>query len=193
METTRAGVRIVRKLQARPMAPARASGGGPPGGGLVYRVRASMPGIGPKKCAEVWAENDDGSPRTSRWAILCDEGTHLGGGDTAPSPLSYFSAGLALSLLTQIYQSSRALKVNITDVRIDQTIHFFRDGSVQGRTAQSGSLGVELDIQIECDEPPDRVLLLVAAAKAASFAHGAVSAAVPVKERIRHNGEWLGS
>ena len=31
----------------------------------------------------------------STFEILCDEGTHLGGDDAAPSPLSYFSAGVA--------------------------------------------------------------------------------------------------
>ena len=31
----------------------------------------------------------------SSFEIYCDEGTYLGGADTAPPPLSYFSAGIA--------------------------------------------------------------------------------------------------
>ena len=47
-----------------------------------------------KKQAEVWSEVS-GQPAGSRWAISCDEGTRVGGDDTAPPPLAYFSAGLA--------------------------------------------------------------------------------------------------
>ncbi len=31
----------------------------------------------------------------STFEVLCDEGVHLGGDDAAPSPLAYFSAGVA--------------------------------------------------------------------------------------------------
>ena len=47
-----------------------------------------------KKQAEVWSEVS-GQPAGSRWAIQCDEGARVGGDDTAPPPLAYFSAGLA--------------------------------------------------------------------------------------------------
>ncbi len=51
------------------------------------------------------AENLDGmrkraivtleQPEGSTFSILCDEGAYLGGEDTAPPPLSYFSAAIA--------------------------------------------------------------------------------------------------
>lgn len=31
----------------------------------------------------------------STFEMICDEGTRIGGDDTAPSPLAYFSAGIA--------------------------------------------------------------------------------------------------
>jgi hypothetical protein len=34
-------------------------------------------------------------PHGSSFAIICDEGAYLGGDDTAPPPLSYFSAAIA--------------------------------------------------------------------------------------------------
>jgi hypothetical protein len=49
---------------------------------------------GQKKRAEVWSEAT-GRPSSSRWSIECDEGARLGGADSAPSPLAYFSAGVA--------------------------------------------------------------------------------------------------
>ena len=33
--------------------------------------------------------------RGSTFEMICDEGTYLGGDDSAPSPLGYFSAGVA--------------------------------------------------------------------------------------------------
>jgi hypothetical protein len=47
-----------------------------------------------KKRAEVWSEGQ-GMPAGSRFAMLCDEGVRIGGDDSAPPPLAYFSAGVA--------------------------------------------------------------------------------------------------
>jgi hypothetical protein len=44
-----------------------------------------------KKRAAVTLE----SPAGSTFEIVSDEGAHLGGEDTAPPPLSYFSAAIA--------------------------------------------------------------------------------------------------
>jgi hypothetical protein len=44
-----------------------------------------------KKQATVTLE----APEGSTWSILCDEGAYLGGDDTAPPPLVYFSAAVA--------------------------------------------------------------------------------------------------
>lgn len=44
-----------------------------------------------KKRATVTLE----APEGSTWSIECDEGAYLGGDDTAPPPLAYFSAAVA--------------------------------------------------------------------------------------------------
>jgi hypothetical protein len=49
------------------------------------------PQEGMKKQAVVTLE----APEGSTWSILCDEGAYLGGDDTAPPPLVYFSAAVA--------------------------------------------------------------------------------------------------
>lgn len=46
---------------------------------------------GMKKRAVVTLEQPEGST----FSIICDEGAYLAGDDTAPSPLAYFSAGIA--------------------------------------------------------------------------------------------------
>jgi hypothetical protein len=59
------------------------------------RVYVSAKTVGhQKKRAEVWT-TAQGSRWGSRFAILCDEGKAIGGEDSAPPPLAYFSAGIA--------------------------------------------------------------------------------------------------
>ena len=84
---------IVRKLEEAPAQGPPQSG--PPGVMEIrIRVNAETQG-GQKKRAEVWGETVSGTPRNSRWEMHCDEGKPVGGEDTAPPPLAYFSAGLA--------------------------------------------------------------------------------------------------
>jgi hypothetical protein len=85
---------IVRKLVDAPAVSAAATA--QPGSldrDILIRVRATTMER-QKKHAEVWSEVS-GQPAGSRWAIQCDEGTRIGGDDSAPPPLAYFSAGLA--------------------------------------------------------------------------------------------------
>jgi hypothetical protein len=88
---------IVHRVVAAP-APAGAPAlEAPPAGSLDrdirFRVAAATEG-GQRKRAEVWSESG-GRPASSRWSIECDEGLRLGGDDSAPSPLAYFSAAVA--------------------------------------------------------------------------------------------------
>ena len=85
---------IVKKVaEATPTAPAPTGQPGSLDRDIRIRVRAQTMSR-QKKEAEVWSEVG-GQPAGSRWAIQCDEGARVGGDDTAPPPLAYFSAGLA--------------------------------------------------------------------------------------------------
>jgi hypothetical protein len=85
------------------------------------------------------------------------------------------------------------MKLELKDVRVDQLTRFYREGSVLGGTIQSGSLGVEVAIDVESDEPPARIAELVRVAKASCFTHGALAAPVRVETALRLNGEPLES
>ncbi len=66
-----------------------------PAANREIRIRVSAKSLDrQKKRAEVWSESQ-GRPAGSRFAILCDEGVRIGGDDSAPHPLAYFSAGIA--------------------------------------------------------------------------------------------------
>ena len=78
---------IVRKVETNPQAPRT----GTPDGSrreIVVTLEAETLDR-QQKLARVRAGEG------STFEILCDEGVHLGGDDAAPSPLAYFSAGVA--------------------------------------------------------------------------------------------------
>ncbi len=87
---------IVTKVsEAPPSGEATAAPPADQGARRDIRVRVSAKTVGgQKKRAEVWTQSQ-GRPWGSRFAILCDEGVAIGGEDTAPPPLAYFSAGVA--------------------------------------------------------------------------------------------------
>ncbi len=89
---------IVAKLDEGPSSTAIAALAGPAHQQSVDRdihVHVSARTAGrQKKRAEVWTEVQ-GHRWGSRFAITCDEGKAIGGEDTAPPPLAYFSAGAA--------------------------------------------------------------------------------------------------
>jgi hypothetical protein len=90
----RYSMEIVRKLEARVAEPAP---DGTPGSlretqDRELRVRVDAKALGGmKKRAAVTLE----APVGSTFEIVCDEGAYLAGDDTAPPPLSYFSAAIA--------------------------------------------------------------------------------------------------
>jgi hypothetical protein len=84
---------IVKKLEDAPPPVPQPSG---PPGAMELRIRVNAESLGEqRKRAEVWGETATGARRNSRWQLYCDEGAAVGGEDTAPPPLAYFSAGIA--------------------------------------------------------------------------------------------------
>ena len=85
---------IVKKLVSRT---AKQGPGGVPGSLQPHQDRELRVAIeaesmeGMRKRAVVTLE----APEGSTFEIICDEGSYLGGEDTAPPPLSYFSVGIA--------------------------------------------------------------------------------------------------
>jgi hypothetical protein len=82
---------IVRKIAAgAPPAPEQRESGR--AGGQEIRIHISAESLGKmKKRAVVRSARTD----SSTWEILCDEGKRIGGDDSAPAPLAYYSAGIA--------------------------------------------------------------------------------------------------
>jgi len=84
------------------------------------------------------------------------------------------------------------MRVVLKQVRVDQVMRFFRKGSILGGTIQSGSLGIEVQVDVESDEPRERIAQLVRVAQESCFTHGAIVNQVPVETNVRLNGQPLG-
>ena len=84
------------------------------------------------------------------------------------------------------------MRVELKQVRVDQVVRFFRKGSILGGTIQSGSLGIEVQVDVESDEPRERIARLVRVAHESCFTHGAIANQVPVETNVRLNGQPLG-
>ena len=83
------------------------------------------------------------------------------------------------------------MKIELKRVHVDQVIRFFRKGSILGGTIQSGSLGIEVEVDVESDESEDKIAHLVHVARESCFTHGALANSVPVETILRLNGQPL--
>jgi hypothetical protein len=83
------------------------------------------------------------------------------------------------------------LKIELRQVHVDQVIRFFRKGSILRGTIQSGSHGIEVQVDVESEAPPETIARLVRIAQESCFTHGALAVPVPVETTVRLNGQAL--
>lgn len=83
------------------------------------------------------------------------------------------------------------MKLTLRDVHVDQTVRFYRDGSVLGGTIKSGSMGIDVVVDIASDEPKERIAALIRVARASCFTHGAIASPVSIDTSARLNGKPL--
>jgi len=74
---------------------------------------------------------------------------------------------------------------------VEQTTRFYRQGAIRPGTIDSGCAGLETRIEIDSDEPPERIRQLVQLAQASCFAHGAIRSPVPMETTVQLNGNEL--
>ncbi len=83
------------------------------------------------------------------------------------------------------------MKLKLKGVHVDQLTRFYRQGSVLAETIKSGCLGVELAIDVDSDEPAERISQLVRLAKASCFTHGTVAEPVAIETHVRLNSQSI--
>lgn len=132
-------------------------------------------------------------PGWSEFEIFCDEGTPIGGEDTAPSPLGYFTAAVAFCLLTHISGFLRVRKLDIDKIKVELKGKYrsSMDQAEKGGEARGGCEGFETHVVIESPEAPEKVKDLIEACEKACIAMQTVANAVPTSTSIVLNGKKL--
>jgi uncharacterized OsmC-like protein len=132
-------------------------------------------------------------PGWSNFEIFCDEGTPIGGEDTAPSPLGYLTAAVAFCLLTHVsgFLRLRALDIDQIRVEIKGRYSSTMDRAAEGGHAQGACEGFETHVIVESPEPAEKIKDFIAACEDACIAMQTVMHAVPASTRIVLNGKTL--
>ena len=77
------------------------------------------------------------------------------------------------------------------EAHVEQTTRFFCKGAIKPGTIQSGCAGLETRIEIDSDEPPERIRQLVKLAQYSCFTRGALRDPVPMEVNVQLNGSTL--
>ncbi len=96
-----------------------------------------------------------GEERFSAWEFVSDEGgaEHA---QTAPNPLTYFAAGIASSLLTQVERGIQILDLNVDDVKVETKIFFRYTDPFTSKWAGFTDK-VVANIIVDCSESPEKI------------------------------------
>lgn len=131
-----------------------------------------------------------GQKDTRSFAIIADEGAYMPGGEgTAPTPLTYFVAGMALCILSQVSNIALRKKLAIRDERVRVTAHFLESGSILKGDKQGEAQRYEVELLINSDESPEEIAALMRMAHEMCFAEDSISSAVAIEYRHSLNGE----
>jgi hypothetical protein len=91
-------------------------------------------------------------------------------------------------MLTQLSRFGKITKLNRTSFRLKQTTRFFMKGSALGGTLRGGALGLESEIEVESDEPEEKIRHLVKMGEQTCFTLQSLINPVPVKTTATLNG-----
>jgi len=97
----------------------------------------------------------EGEDNFSVWETTSDEGgaAHV---QTAPNPLTYYAAGSASSLLTQVERAIVVLGLDVKDVKVESKI-FFRWSDAMSAKWSGYTDKVVSNILIKSDESPEKI------------------------------------
>lgn len=120
--------------------------------------------------------------------IACDESELLGGDDSAPPPLAFFTSAIDFCIMTQISRYAHMRKLKISDVRMTTTVHYRNEGSVLQGTVQGFIDKVESIIEVDSDESDETIEKLIQDAERGCYVQYALTHPIEVQNKLIHNG-----
>ena len=124
-----------------------------------------------------------------RFTLATDEGPFHGGDATAPPPLALFVGSLTGCIMTQIRAFAKRLDVSLTGLTVETRVQW--DWEAQGKVYETAPKSFEIDVLIDSDDPPDRLLELVATAKRGCFIEQTLGQGNAIRHRIRTAEGWI--
>jgi len=87
---------------------------------------------------------------------------------------------------------SEQLKIPMSNAKVFQRMRFFREGSLLAGSIRTGLSGIRTNVEIQSDEPEERVRHLLKMAEQTCFALRSLMAPVSVETQLILNGQPLG-
>lgn len=160
---------------------------GPTGSFREFVFRASVKSAGGmRKESAVNVESTTGQV-VMTYDIASDEGELLGGNNTAPPPLAFFTSSIAFCLMTQISRYAHMRKLDLTDVRMTTVVHYRNQGSVLRGDVLGLVESIESTVEIDSNESDETVQQLLEDAERGCYVHNALVNPIQVKNRLLHN------
>jgi len=94
-------------------------------------------------------------------------------------------------MLTQLSRYGKITKLNVKSIRLKQITRFFMKGSALQGTLRGGAIGLETQIEVESDEPPEKIRHLIRMGEQTCFTLQSLLSPVPVKTSVTVNGKPL--
>jgi len=91
------------------------------------------------------------------WRLPSDEGLHLHGTDLAPFPLGFFNAGIQGDLFHLIYQLASLEGIDIYNIHIELSNHYWLTGSFILGTGEGHSEPTHITIKVDSSAPQSDV------------------------------------
>jgi organic hydroperoxide reductase OsmC/OhrA len=125
------------------------------------------------------------------WRFACDEGAHLGGHNKAPNPLTYLSAGMISSYMSEIIALAGQRKISLSNLDLVLENIYYREGDFRQGTMKSSALPPELSVTCDADCDVQTLNTLLFEAISASPLNGLARGSHPSLFTLTHNGKTL--
>ena len=127
----------------------------------------------------------------SHLEAFSDEGTAMGGENSAPRPLTYFLMSVGFCTLTQLHRYSEMMRITLRDPKVTVRSGFRTDGSVLAGTVKASTVDFQVEFDLESDDPPEKVAACIQAAENGCFVMQSILNPTEVKRTVKLNGEVL--
>ena len=132
-----------------------------------------------------------GEHKFSAWELVSDEGG-VHHHQTAPNPLTYYTAGASSSLLTQVERAIKIMGLNVEEVKIESKI-FFRWSDAMTSNWAGFTDKVISNILIESDESTEKIKALKEmAVKAWAVGEGLANKTAIDVDILVNSDDWAG-